>query len=80
MPEWLTPLFSLIGTLAGTFGGILAANKLTNYRIDLLENRIKAVDELDKRVDNLDLHQVLQDEQIRVLQVDVSALKEGVKL
>lgn len=24
---------SLIGTLVGTFGGILVANKLTNYRI-----------------------------------------------
>ena len=28
---------SLIGTLVGTFGGILVANKLTNYRIEQLE-------------------------------------------
>uniref|UniRef100_A0AAU8B7S1 Uncharacterized protein n=1 Tax=Dulem virus 33 TaxID=3145751 RepID=A0AAU8B7S1_9CAUD len=27
---------SLIGTLAGTFGGILVANKLSNYRIEHL--------------------------------------------
>lgn len=30
-------LLSLIGTLAGTFGGILTANKLTTYRIERLE-------------------------------------------
>ena len=28
---------SLVGTLAGTFGGILVSNKLTTYRIDKLE-------------------------------------------
>ena len=31
---------SLIGTLAGTFGGILVANKLTTYRIDQLEKKV----------------------------------------
>lgn len=30
---------SLIGTLAGTFGGILVSNKLTTYRIEQLEKR-----------------------------------------
>ena len=31
---------SLVGTLAGTFGGILVANKLTTYRIDQLEKKV----------------------------------------
>ena len=31
---------SLIGTLAGTFGGILVSNKLTTYRIEQLEKRV----------------------------------------
>ena len=30
---------SLIGTLAGTFGGILVSNKLTTYRIEQLEKK-----------------------------------------
>lgn len=30
----IVSLISLIGTLGGTFGGILVANKLTNYRIE----------------------------------------------
>lgn len=31
---------SLIGTLAGTFGGILVANKMTTYRIEQLEKKV----------------------------------------
>ena len=31
---------SLVGTLAGTFGGILVSNKLTTYRIEQLEKRV----------------------------------------
>lgn len=33
-------LLSLAGTLAGTFGGILTANKLTNYRLEQLEIKV----------------------------------------
>ena len=33
---------SLIGTLAGTFGGILVANKMTTYRIEQLEKKVAA--------------------------------------
>lgn len=31
---------SLIGTLAGTFGGILVSNRLTTYRIEQLEKKV----------------------------------------
>ena len=30
----------LVGTLAGTFGGILVSNRLTNYRIEQLEKKV----------------------------------------
>lgn len=33
-------LLSLIGTLSGTFGGIVTANKLTTYRIERLEEKV----------------------------------------
>ena len=42
MSETITvSLISLIGTLGGTFGGILVANKLTNYRIEQLEKKVE---------------------------------------
>ena len=33
-------ILSVIGTLVGSFGGIIAANKLTNYRIEQLEKKV----------------------------------------
>lgn len=33
-------LLSLIGTVVGTFGGIITANKLTTYRIERLEQTV----------------------------------------
>ena len=34
-------VLSLIGTLGGTLGGIIAANKMTNYRIEQLEKKVE---------------------------------------
>lgn len=33
-------LLTLIGTLSGTFGGILVANRLTVYRLEQLEKKV----------------------------------------
>ena len=38
--EIVIAIFSLFGTLAGTFGGIMASNKLTTYRIAQLEKKV----------------------------------------
>lgn len=45
---------SLIGTLAGTFGGILVANKLTAYRIDQLEKKVSEHNRLVERTYRLE--------------------------
>lgn len=39
-PEILIALISLLGTLAGSLGGILVSSKLTNYRIEQLEKKV----------------------------------------
>lgn len=36
----LVALLSLLGTLAGSLGGIVVSSKLTNYRLQQLENRV----------------------------------------
>ena len=41
---------SLIGTLIGTLGGILASNKLTNYRIQQLEEKVNKHNNLIDRM------------------------------
>jgi len=42
MPQEITvALLAFLGTCVGTLGGILAANKLTNYRIAQLERKVE---------------------------------------
>lgn len=43
-------LVSLIGTLGGTFGGILTANKLTVFRIEQLEKKVEKHNNLVERM------------------------------
>ena len=45
---------SLIGTLAGTFGGILVSNRLTNYRIEQLEKKVAAHNSVVERTYKLE--------------------------
>ncbi len=45
---------SLVGTLAGTFGGILVSNKLTAYRIEQLERKVAAHNNLVERTYKLE--------------------------
>jgi hypothetical protein len=47
-------LLALIGTLAGTFGGILTANKLTTYRIERLEEKVNQHNNLIERTFKLE--------------------------
>ena len=39
--EILITTLSLMGSLVGTFGGILTSTKLTNYRIEQLEKKVE---------------------------------------
>lgn len=38
--EIIIAMISLLGTLAGSLGGILVSSKMTNYRLQQLENRV----------------------------------------
>ena len=41
MTDIAVALIALFGTMLGTFGGILTSSKLTNYRIQQLENKVE---------------------------------------
>lgn len=43
-------LVSLMGTLIGTFGGIITASKLTNYRIEQLERKVDKHNNFAERI------------------------------
>ena len=56
----LVALLSLIGTLAGSLGGILVSSKLVNYRLQQLENRVAEHNHFARRLP-------VVEEQIKVL-------------
>lgn len=46
----ITGVLALIGTTIGSIAGILTANKLTNYRIEQLEKKVSAHNNLISRM------------------------------
>ena len=62
----IVAVLALIGTLGGTFGGILTANKLTNYRIEQLENKVEKHNGIIERVYQLEKHEAVMEEEIKV--------------
>lgn len=49
-PEIAVAICSLIGTLVGSLAGIMTANRLTNYRIEQLEEKVKKHNNLVERM------------------------------
>ena len=63
----IVALISLVGTLGGTFGGILTASKLTNYRIEQLEKKVEKHNNVVERVYILEKHEAVIEEEIEHL-------------
>lgn len=49
-PEIVVAICSLVGTLVGSLAGIMTANRLTNYRIAQLEEKVKKHNNLVERM------------------------------
>ncbi|RHT78698.1 hypothetical protein DW742_00080 [Butyricicoccus sp. AM28-25] len=64
--EVITAAISLIGTLAGTLGGIALSSKLTNYRIEQLEKKVEKHNNLISRTYELEKEFSVLDERVRV--------------
>lgn len=60
----IVALLALFGTLMGTFGGIVTANKLTNYRIEQLEKKVEKHNQVVERVYVLEKKEAVIEEEI----------------
>ena len=69
-------VLSLIGTLGGTFGGILTANKLTNYRIEQLEKKVEKHNCVIERVYILEKNEAVMEEEIKVANHRIDDLEQ----
>lgn len=62
----IVAILSLIGTLAGSLLGIIAANKLVIYRIEQLEKKVEKHNNVLERVYTLEKNEAVIQEEIKV--------------
>lgn len=72
----IVAVLSLLGTLGGTFGGILTANKLTNYRIEQLEQKVEKHNRVVERVYILEKNEAVMEEEIKVANHRIEDLEQ----
>lgn len=70
--EIIVAILSLAGTLIGTFAGIMASTKLTNYRIVQLEKKVEKHNSVIERT-------ALLEQDSKVIWHEIHELKEGAK-
>ena len=64
--EIITALIGLGGSAIGTVIGIIVNSKLTNYRIEQLEDKVNKHNNLIERVYKIEQHNAVVDEEIKV--------------
>lgn len=74
----IVSVISLIGTLAGSLGGILVANKLTNYRVEQLEKKVEKHNQVVERVYKLEQQDAIHTEEIKVANHRIDDLERKV--
>ena len=62
----IVAIISLVGTLFGSLGGIVASGKLTGYRIDRLEEQVKKHNNVIERMYKLEERTAVVEEQVKM--------------
>lgn len=63
----IVAIMSLLGTIIGSLGGIVASNKLVIYRIQELEKKVEKHNSVIDRVYKIENHEAVVDEEIEHL-------------
>lgn len=63
-------LFSVLGTVIGSFGGIVASAKLTNFRLEQLEKKVDKHNSFAERMP-------VVEEKIENLEKEITEIKKG---
>ena len=72
----IVAILSLLGTVMGSFGGILTANKLINYRIQQLEQKVEKHNSVIERVYKLEQRDAVENEEIKVINHRIEDLEQ----
>lgn len=71
-PEIIVGTLSLVGTLCGTFAGIITSTKLTAYRIEQLEKKVEKHNSVVERTASLE-------KDLKAVWHNIDELKDDVK-
>jgi len=72
-------LIGLAGSAIGSVVGVLASAKLTNYRLEQLEKRVQAHNNLIERTYKLEERTEIQEEKIKVANHRIEDLEDALK-
>ncbi len=75
LSEIIVGILSLIGTLAGSVTAIMVSNKLTIYRIEQLEKKVNAHNNLVERTYKLEENEHVVLEKLKVINHRIDDLK-----
>ena len=75
----IVAILSLVGTLAGSLFGILAANKLVVYRIEQLEKKVEKHNQVVERVYNLEKDEAVIKEELKDANHRIDDLEDAKK-
>ena len=75
----IVALLSLLGTLAGSLLGILAATKLVVYRIEQLEKKVEKHNQVVERVYNLETNEAVVKEDLKNINHRIDDLEDAKK-
>lgn len=73
----IVAILSLVGTLAGSLLGIIAANKLVVYRIEQLEKKVEKHNNVLERVYDLEKSEAVIKEEIKVANHRINDLENN---
>lgn len=73
--EIIVAILALVGTVVGSFGGIMAANKLSVYRIEQLEKKVDKHNTVIERVTVLENDNRAQWNKIEEIHEDIKMIK-----
>lgn len=76
LSEIITAVIALVGSLCGTFGGIVVSSKLTNYRIEQLEKKVEKHNQLVDRVYSLERADKVEEEKLKVINHRIDDLEQ----
>lgn len=76
--EIIVAVIGLLGSVAVQFGGILVNSKLTTYRLEQLENKVNAHNNMVERIYKLEQENAVQDNRLAVADHRLSDLESKV--